>query len=66
MKIKKMELYQRVAENLNKMGYQPFSAREWKAHNIQSIVSRKLDNKIVMSEIHKVSREMANYQPINE
>jgi len=66
MKIKKMSLYQQVADNLNKMGYQPFSAREWKAHNVQSIVSRKLDNKIVWDEIRKVSTEMANnYQPIN-
>lgn len=61
-----MTLYQQVAENLNKKGYQPFSAREWKAHNVQSIVSRKLDDKVVWDEIQRVSTEMANnYQPTN-
>jgi len=66
MKIKKMTLYQQVADNLNKKGYQPFSAREWKAHNVQSIVSRKLEDKVVWKEIEKVSKQMLNYQPTNK
>lgn len=61
-----MDLYRQVAENLNQMGYEPFSAREWKAHNIQSIVSKKIENKVVWDEINKVSKQMANYQPINK
>jgi hypothetical protein len=43
-----------VADNLNKMGYLPHSAREFKPHNIQSIISRKVNDPVINAEIEKV------------
>jgi len=64
MRIKKMDLYRIVADNLNKKGVVPFSAREWQAHNIQSFVSRGLKDPIVLAEINEVSKQLN--QSINE
>lgn len=53
----KISLYQQVADNLNKKGIKPFSAREWKATNIQSIVYGHIKNDQVMDEVHRVFRK---------
>lgn len=53
-KAKQYEINQMVAENLNKMGYLPHSAREFKPHNIQSIISRKVNDPVINAEIEKV------------
>lgn len=37
---KRKDLYELVAEHLNKSNYKPFSAREFKPHNIESYISR--------------------------
>ena len=56
-KIKKMEMYRIVAENLNRKGIMPFSAREWQAHNVQSFVSRGLKDPVILAEINQVSKQ---------
>ena len=38
MKHKKFLVYQEIADNLNASDVQPFSAREFKAHNIKSVL----------------------------
>jgi hypothetical protein len=54
---RKISLYQEVADSLNKKGIKPFSAREWKATNIQSIVYGKIKNDQVMAEVHRIFRK---------
>ena len=58
MKIRKMTLYAQVAENLNKKGVLPFSAREWNTPQIQAVVYGKTQSKDVMAEIKSVLTEM--------
>ena len=38
IKIKKSNIYQAVADSLNKKGILPFSAREWNNENVQQVV----------------------------
>lgn len=54
MKIKKLNLYQEVADNLNKKGVMPFSARQWSMPLVQSVVYGKINNQEVMDEVKKV------------
>jgi predicted aldo/keto reductase-like oxidoreductase len=54
MKIKKLNLYQEVADNLNKKGVMPFSARQWSMPLVQSVVYGKVNNQQVMDEIKLV------------
>jgi hypothetical protein len=54
MKIKKLNLYQEVADNLNKKGVMPFSARQWSMPLVQSVVYGKINNEEVMEEIKRV------------
>jgi hypothetical protein len=54
MKPKKFEVYQEIADNLNASGVQPFSAREFKAHNIKSVLYGAIDGPEVWEEIKKV------------
>jgi hypothetical protein len=54
MKIKKLNLYQEVADNLNKKGVMPFSARQWSMPLVQSVVYGKINNQEVMDEVKRV------------
>lgn len=54
MKIKKLNLYQEVADNLNKKGVMPFSARQWSMPLVQSVVYGKVKNEDVMDEVKLV------------
>jgi hypothetical protein len=54
MKIKKLNLYQEVADNLNKKGVMPFSARQWSMPLVQSVVYGKIKNQQVMDEVKLV------------
>jgi hypothetical protein len=54
MKIKKLNLYQEVADNLNKRGVMPFSARQWSMPLVQSVVYGKVKNQQVMDEVKLV------------
>jgi hypothetical protein len=54
MKIKKLNLYQEVADNLNKKGVMPFSARQWSMPLVQSVVYGKVKNEVVMDEVKRV------------
>jgi hypothetical protein len=54
MKIKKLNLYQEVADNLNKKGVMPFSARQWSMPLVQSVVYGKVKNQQVMDEVKLV------------
>jgi hypothetical protein len=54
MKIKKLNLYQEVADNLNKKGVMPFSARQWSMPLVQSVVYGKVKNEEVMDEVKLV------------
>jgi hypothetical protein len=54
MKIKKLNLYQEVADNLNKKGVMPFSARQWSMPLVQSVVYGKVKNEEVMDEVKRV------------
>jgi hypothetical protein len=54
MKIKKLNLYQEVADNLNKKGVMPFSARQWSMPLVQSVVYGKIKNDEVMDEVKLV------------
>jgi hypothetical protein len=54
MKIKKLNLYQEVADNLNAKGVMPFSARQWSMPLVQSVVYGKVKNEEVMDEVKRV------------
>lgn len=54
MKIKKLNLYQEVADNLNRKGVMPFSARQWSMPLVQSVVYGKVKNEEVMDEVKLV------------
>jgi predicted aldo/keto reductase-like oxidoreductase len=43
-----------VADNLNKKGVMPFSARQWSMPLVQSVVYGKVNNQQVMDEIKLV------------
>jgi hypothetical protein len=62
MKIKKLNLYQEVADNLNKKGVMPFSARQWSMPLVQSVVYGKVKNEEVMDEVKLVmeSKQLNN------
>lgn len=62
MKIKKLNLYQEVADNLNKKGVMPFSARQWSMPLVQSVVYGKVKNDEVMDEVKLVmeSKQLNN------
>jgi hypothetical protein len=51
MKIRKLDLYQEVAERLNRKGIKPFSAREFNMPLVQQVVYGKIKNEDVMEEI---------------
>jgi len=53
MRIGRMETYQRIADELNRMNILPPTARSWKGHNVQSFVSRGCQDPIVKSVINK-------------
>jgi hypothetical protein len=53
----RISLYQQVADSLNKKGIKPFSAREWKSTNIQSVAYGKIKNDQVMAEINRIFRK---------
>jgi hypothetical protein len=60
MKIKKLNLYQEVADNLNKKGVMPFSARQWSMPLVQSVVYGKVKNQQVMDEVKLVMESKHN------
>lgn len=49
----RMELYQEIADELNRMNILPPTARHWKGHNVQSFVSRGCQDPIVKSVINE-------------
>lgn len=49
----RMELYQEIADELNRMNILPPTARHWKGHNVQSFVSRGCQDPIVKSVINQ-------------
>jgi hypothetical protein len=53
-KIKKLMLYQEVANNLNARGIMPFSARQWSMPLVQAVVYGKIKNDEVIAEIKRV------------
>jgi hypothetical protein len=57
MKIRKLELYQEVANRLNSKGVKPFSAREFNMPLVQQVVYGKVRNDDVMAEIKEVMLE---------
>lgn len=57
MRIKKMNIYKQVAENLNAKGILPFSAREWSTGLIQQTVYGKLNYPEVMEEFKLIMQE---------
>ncbi len=57
-KIRKMNLYQQVADNLNKKGILPFSAREWTSGNVQRVLRHKLNEPAVINEFAIVTKQM--------
>jgi hypothetical protein len=59
-KIRKMNLYQQVADNLNKKGILPFSAREWTSGNVQRILRHKLNEPAVFEEFANVTKQALN------
>ena len=59
MRIKKMDIYKQVAQNLNAKGILPFSAREWSTGLIQQTVYGKLNYPEVMEEFKLI---MQNYE----
>ena len=61
MRIKKMNIYKQVADNLNAKGILPFSAREWSIGLIQQTVYGKLNYPEVMEELKSVMVEN-NYE----
>lgn len=58
-RIKKMDIYKQVAQNLNAKGILPFSAREWSTGLIQQTVYGKLNYPEVMEEFKLI---MQNYE----
>ena len=60
-RIKKMNIYKQVADNLNAKGILPFSAREWSTGLIQQTVYGKLNYPEVMEELKSVMVEN-NYE----
>lgn len=60
MKIRKMSVYAQVAENLNRKGILPFSAREWNVPLVQSVAYGKVNYPVVMEEINNVSIQFQN------
>lgn len=60
MKIRKMSVYAQVAENLNRKGILPFSAREWNVPLVQSVAYGKINYPVVMEEINNVSIQFQN------
>lgn len=64
MKIKKLNLYQEVADNLNAKGVMPFSARQWSMPLVQSVVYGKVKNQRVMDEIKLVMESKKNSDDI--
>jgi hypothetical protein len=61
MRIKKMDIYKQVADNLNAKGKLPFSAREWSTGLIQQTVYGKLNYPEVLEELRSVMIEN-NYE----
>jgi hypothetical protein len=59
-KIRKMNLYQQVADNLNKKGILPFSAREWTSGNVQRILRHRLNEPAVFEEYANVTKQALN------
>lgn len=57
MRIKKMNIYKQVADNLNAKGILPFSAREWSTGLIQQTVYGKLNYPEVMEEFKLIMQE---------
>ena len=57
MRIKKMNIYKQVADNLNAKGVLPFSAREWSTGLIQQTVYGKLNYPEVMEEFKLIMQE---------
>lgn len=53
-----MNLYQQVADNLNKKGILPFSAREWTSGNVQRVLRHKLNEPAVINEFAIVTKQM--------
>jgi hypothetical protein len=53
MKLGKMEVYQQIADELNRKNILPPTARLWKGHNVQSFVSRRCQDPIVKSVINQ-------------
>jgi hypothetical protein len=53
MKLGKMEIYQQIADELNRKNILPPTARSWKGHNVQSFVSRRCQDPIVKSVINQ-------------
>lgn len=60
MKIRKMSVYAQVADNLNRKGILPFSAREWNVPLVQSVAYGKINYPVVMEEINNVSIQFQN------
>ena len=60
-RIKKMNIYKQVADNLNAKGILPFSAREWSTGLVQQTVYGKLNYPEVMEELKSVMVEN-NYE----
>lgn len=56
-RIKKMNIYKQVADNLNAKGILPFSAREWSTGLIQQTVYGKLNYPEVMEEFKTIMKE---------
>lgn len=56
-RIKKMNIYKQVADNLNAKGILPFSAREWSTGLIQQTVYGKLNYPEVMEEFKLIMQE---------
>jgi hypothetical protein len=57
MRIKKMDIYKQVADNLNAKGILPFSAREWNTGLVQQTVYGKLNYPEVMEEFKLIMQE---------
>jgi hypothetical protein len=56
-RIKKMNIYKQVADNLNAKGILPFSAREWSTGLVQQTVYGKLNSTEVMEEFKLIMQE---------
>jgi hypothetical protein len=53
MRIPKMETYQRIADELNRLNILPPTARSWKGHNVQSFISRGCQDPVVKKVINQ-------------